>query len=223
MGLGGGGVNAGNGQRRQQPASNDGPPPGPTLKVGHGRAGTVEDRPSDAPAVLRQPLFGQTRAFCDHVTLEGESVEALPSEWLDSRLEKNGVTFIRYLSDDLTLEKTYRLQYGRMVIVAYTLRNLAAQERTFRLRITHELCPDYEEVIRRGRETLAFIDDPDAPGVINTHTHMPVTVHSSRPWQALETREDFCALTLVLVFDVTIGPRSEQKFEMKLARGKEPR
>jgi hypothetical protein len=176
----------------------------------------------EAPPVIRRPLYGQTRAFCDLVALQGE-VEELPAEWLDSRLEKNGVTFIRYLSDELTLEKTYRLQYGRMVIVAYTLRNLAAEERTFRLRITHELCPDYDDVIRHGRETLAFIADPEAPGVLNTRTHTPITVHSSRPWQALETREDFCALALGLVFDVTIGPRSEQKFEMKLARGKEPR
>lgn len=190
----------------------------------------------DGPAVSGRPLieasevrslFGQTRAFCDHVTLEAGAEEELPNDWLDSRLEKNGVTFIRFLSDELTLEKTYRLQYGRMVIVAYTLRNLAAREQTFRLRITHELCPDYEEVIRHGRQALAFAGEAkgeaDPPGVVNTYTHMPITVHSSRPWQALETREDFCALTLGLIFDVTLGPRSEQKFEMKLARGKEPR
>lgn len=181
----------------------------------------------DVPASPCQPLFGQTRSFCDHVTLENSADESLPAEWLDSRLEKNGVTFIRYLSDELTLDKTYRLQYGRMVIVAYTLRNHDARERTFRLRITHELCPDYDEVIRFGRGTLAFIGEangePEPPGVLNTRTNMPVTVHSSRPWQALETREDFCALTIGLIYDVTIGPRSEQKFEIKLARGKETR
>ena len=172
-----------------------------------------------APEAQWQPLSAQTRAFCDLVTLDTAEAEEAPLDWLDSRLEKNGVTFIRYISDELTLEKSYRLAYSRMVVVSYTLRNLDARERTFKLRITHELCPDYAEVIRGGRGTLAFVDG-ETLGVVNTHTQTPITVQSNRPWQAVEKREDFCALTVGLVYEVSIGPRSEQKFEMKLVRGK---
>ncbi|HLF01785.1 MAG TPA: hypothetical protein VI547_07390, partial [Anaerolineales bacterium] len=172
-----------------------------------------------APEAQWQPLSAQTRAFCDLVTLDTAEAEEAPLDWLDSRLEKNGVTFIRYISDELTLEKSYRLAYSRMVVVSYTLRNLDARERTFKLRITHELCPDYAEVIRGGRGALAFVDG-ETPGVVNTHTQTPITVQSNRPWQAVEKREDFCALTVGLVYEVSIGPRSEQKFEMKLVRGK---
>ncbi len=170
-----------------------------------------------------QPLIAQTRAFADHVTLDTGEPEEPPLDWLDSRLEKNGVTFVRFLSDELTLEKTYRLAYHRMVIVSYTLRNHDARERSFKLRVTHELCPDYDEVIRGGRNALAFVSDAETSGVINTRTQTSVTVQSSRPWQSLEQREDFCALTIGLVYDVIIGPRSEQKIEIKLARSKETR
>jgi Glycosyl hydrolase family 57 len=168
-----------------------------------------------------QPLSAQTRVFCDLVTLDATTnKEDPPVEWLDSRLEKNGVTFIRYLSDELTLEKSFRLGYGRMVIVTYQLRNHDTRERSFRVRITNELTPDYDDVLRGGRGSLAFIESEDAPGVVNTRTGTPVTIQSSRPWQAVEHREDFYALNLGLVFDITMGPRSEQKFELKLARGK---
>ena len=85
------------------------------------------------------------------------------------------------------------------------------------------MCPDYDEVIRGGRSALAFVNDAEAPGVINTRTQTSVTVQSSRPWQSLEQREDFCALTIGLVYDVIMGTRSEQKIEIKLARSKETR
>lgn len=170
-----------------------------------------------------QPLVAQTRAFVDHATLDAGGPEEPPVDWLDSRLEKNGVTFVRFLSDELTLEKTYRLGYNRMVIVVYTLRNHDSRERSFTLRVTHELCPDYDEVIRGGRGALAFVDDAGAPGVINTRTQTSITVQSNREWRGLEQREDFCALTLGLIYDVTIGPRSEQKFEIKLVRSRESR
>jgi len=39
-----------------------------------------------------QPLIAQTRAFADHVTLDAGEPEEPPLDWLDSRLEKNGVT-----------------------------------------------------------------------------------------------------------------------------------
>ncbi len=178
-----------------------------------------------APTVAeskRRPLSAQTRCFCDLVKLDVNQAEDLPSEWLDSRLEKNGVTFIRYLSDELTLEKSFRLAYGRMVVVSYHLRNHDTRERSFRLRITNELCPDYDEVIRGGRAALEFIESADAPGVLNTRTGTPVTVQCSGKWDGLERREDFCALTLETIFNITMSPRSEQKFEMKLARGKTP-
>jgi hypothetical protein len=177
----------------------------------------VAEAPTESNVV--QPLSAQTRALSDLVTLKGQTVEELPLEWLDSRLEKNGVTFIRYLSDQLTLEKTFRLAYGRMVLVAYTLRNLDSQEQSFRLRITNELCPDYESVIATGRKSLAFVSG-EVPGVINTQTQTSVTIQSSRPPDLMEQREDFCALTVGLVYDVTIGPRSEQKIELKLAKSK---
>ncbi|MBM4425534.1 MAG: hypothetical protein FJ030_19515 [Chloroflexi bacterium] len=177
-------------------------------------------RPADGGETV-QPLIAQTRALADFVTLDG-GAEAPPLEWLDSRLEKNGVTFVRYLSDELTLEKSYRLAYHRMVIASYTLRNHDASDRSFRLRVTNELCPDYDDVIRGGRGSLAFIGG-DTPGVINTRTQTSVTAQSSRAPQALEQREDFCALTIGLVYDMTIGPRSEQKLEIKLARSKETR
>jgi hypothetical protein len=172
-----------------------------------------------APEGQWQPLAAQTRAFCDLVTLDAAEAEEVPLDWLDSRLEKNGVTFIRYLSDELTLEKSFRLAYGRMVIVSYTLRNHDPRERAFKLRITHELCPDYAEAIRGGRDSLAFLDG-ESPGVVNTRTLTPIIVQSSRPWQAVEKREDFCALTVGLVYEITLSPRAEQKFEVKLVRGK---
>lgn len=166
-----------------------------------------------------QPLATQTRALSDLVTLAGSNIEEPPLDWLDSRLEKNGVTFIRYLSDDLTLEKSYRLAYGRMVVVAYTLRNHAASDRSFRLRITNELCPDYDAVIAAGRAALTFIEG-EAPGVLNTHTQTSVTLHSSRAADEVEHRADFCALTLGLVYAITLGPHAEQKLELKLVKSK---
>jgi hypothetical protein len=132
-------------------------------------------------------------------------------------LEKNGVAFVRYLNDELTIEKTLRLTQGRAVCT-YVLRNLDTAERRLRLRVTHELCPDYDDVLRGGRGALEFIDDADAPGVINTRTGTAVTVHATRPWQTLERRVDFYALTIGLVYDVTLAPRSEQRFDMKLKR-----
>jgi len=45
-------------------------------------------------------------------------------------------------------------------------------------------------------------------------------VQSNRQWQAVEQIENFCALTIGLVYEVTLGARSEQKFEVKLVRGK---
>jgi Glycosyl hydrolase family 57 len=173
----------------------------------------------EAPAGTRQPISAQTRALCDLVTLKGATVEEIPLEWLDSRLEKNGVTFIRYLSDQLTLEKSYRLAYGRMVIVSYTLRNLDEREQSFRLRITNELCPDYESVIAVGRKALTFIEG-EAPGVLNIQTQTSVTIQANRAPDAVEQREDFCALNVGLVYNVTLGPRSEQKIEVKLAKSK---
>lgn len=175
--------------------------------------------PTVEPAT-RQPLSAQTRCFSDIVKLDTSATEDLPAEWLDSRLEKNGVTFIRYLSDELTLEKSFRLAYGRMVVVTYHLRNHDTRERSFALRVTNELCPDYDEVIRGGRGALEFIESDDAPGVLNTRTGTPVTVQCSGQWDGLVQREDFCALTLETIFNITMSPRSEQKFEMKLARGK---
>lgn len=169
---------------------------------------------------LWQPLSAQTRAACDLVTLEGQLTEEKPIEWLDSRLEKNGVTFIRYLSDALTLEKSYRLAYGRMVIVSYTLRNLDdTKDHSFRLRITNELCPDYDVVLAKGRKALDYVMG-EAPGVINTQTQTAVTIQSSRTPDAIEHRDDFCALTLGYTYNITIGPRSEQKIELKFAKSK---
>jgi hypothetical protein len=162
------------------------------------------------------PLQAQTRAFSDHVKLDGAASEELPVDWLDSRLEKNGVTFIRYLSDELTLEKTLKFAHGK-VLAAYTLRNHDTSERSLKLRVTNELCPDYAEVIRGGRAALKFVEG-EASGVMNTRTGTAILVHSSRPWQALERRVDFCALTVGLTYEVALAPRSEQKFEIKLNR-----
>ncbi len=171
------------------------------------------------------PLLAQTRAFCDYIQLAPDRAEEPPLEWLDSRLEKNGVTFVRYLSDVLTLEKSYRLAYNRMVVVSYTLRNHDSCEHSYRLRITHELTPDYDEVIRAGRGALAFCPGKgeaggETPGVVNPRTQTSVTIQSSRAWPTMEKREDFCALTIGLACEVNLGARSEQKFEMKLVRGK---
>jgi hypothetical protein len=162
------------------------------------------------------PLTAQTRVFSDHVLIDADGREEIPHEWLDSRLEKNGVTFIRYLSDELTLEKTLRFAHGK-ALAAYTLRNHDARERSLRLRVTNELCPDYAEVIRGGRGALAFLEG-DAPGVVNTRTGAAITISSTRAWNALEQRTDFCALTIGLAYEVILSPRSEQKFELKLSR-----
>jgi hypothetical protein len=188
--------------------------------IWHGESVPVKVAVAPAPADAQwQPLAAQTRALCDLVTLAGSAVEEPPKDWLDSRLEKNGVTFIRYLSDDLTLEKSYRLAYGRMVIVSYTLRNHASEERSFRLRITNELCPDYDAVITGGRKALAFMPG-ETLGVLNTVTQTSVTLQPSRAPDAVEQREDFCALTVGLAYDVALGARSEQKLEVKLAKSK---
>ncbi|MBI3242042.1 MAG: hypothetical protein HYZ49_07100 [Chloroflexi bacterium] len=162
------------------------------------------------------PLFGQTRGFSDHIIVDSGNQEEPPHEWLDSRLEKNGVAFIRYLSDELTIEKSLRFAHGK-VAAAYTVRNHDTRERSVRLRVTNELCPDYAEVIRGGRGALAFLDG-EAPGVTNTRTGASIVLNSSRAWQSLERREDFCALTIGLTYDFTLSPRSEQKFELKLGR-----
>jgi len=161
-------------------------------------------------------LSGQTRVFSDHVLIDSSDHEEPPHEWLDSRLEKNGVTFIRYLSDELTLEKSLRFAHGK-VMAAYTVRNHDTRERIVRLRVTNELCPDYAEVIRGGREALAFVDG-EMPGVANTRTGTTLLFNSSRAWQDLEQRQDFCALTIGLTYDLKLSPRSEQKFELKLGR-----
>ncbi len=168
-------------------------------------------------AAPQWPFTAQTRAFSDHVQFDSNADEEPPVEWLDSRLEKNGVAFLRYLNDELTIEKTLRLVHGRAVCT-YVLRNLGATECRLRLRVTHELCPDYDEALRGGRGALEFLDDPDAPGVINTRTGAAITAHATRPWQTLERRVDFYALTVGLIYDVTLAPRSEQRFDMKLKR-----
>ncbi|MBI5292631.1 MAG: hypothetical protein HY872_12220 [Chloroflexi bacterium] len=171
------------------------------------------------PGEAVMPLMAQTRAFADYVTLDTQSAEQPPEEWLDSRMEKGGVTFIRYLSDELTLEKTLRFVLGKLV-AGYTLRNHDRKERSLRLRVTSELCPDYMDVVRYGRGALQFVNNAagDAPGVQNTRTQTTLALGSTRSWQALEQRVDFCALTLGLTFDVTLGPRSEQRFELRLKR-----
>jgi len=162
------------------------------------------------------PLIAQTRAFADHVLLNSDENESRPEEWLDCRLEKNGVTFIRYLSDELTLEKSFRISRNNAV-ASYTLRNHDTQPRSFRLRVTHELCPDYAEVIRGGRDALRFIEGR-MPGALNTRTQTALVVTATRMWQSVERRVDFCALTIGLIYDVTLAPRSEQRFDMRLER-----
>jgi hypothetical protein len=56
--------------------------------------------------------------------------------------------------------------------------------------------------------------------VLNTVTQTSVTLQPSRAPDAVEQREDFCALTVGLAYDVALGARSEQKLEVKLAKSK---
>lgn len=164
----------------------------------------------------RPPLQAQARVFLDSIILDGGAAAVETDHWLDSRLEKGGITFINYLTDELTMEKTLRFVYGR-VSAAYMIRNHDNRPRSMRLHIRHELCPDYDEVVKGGRDSLKFIDG-GKPGVLNTRTGTAIVIQSSREWQAVEQRVDFCALTVGLTYDMALAPRSEQRFEIRLGR-----
>jgi len=72
-------------------------------------------------------------------------------------------------------------------------------------------------VIRGGRDALRFIEGR-MPGALNTRTQTALVVTATRMWQSVERRVDFCALTIGLIYDVTLAPRSEQRFDMRLER-----
>ncbi|MEW5986227.1 MAG: hypothetical protein AB1791_06305 [Chloroflexota bacterium] len=161
------------------------------------------------------------RGLVDHFQLDGGE-EAAAGEWLEYRLgselspvTSHQVTFVRPLHPAIHLQKSYSLA-GRRIHAHYAFTNRDVAVHRLQWRVTNELCPDYAEVVRHGRHTLAFTEAGGDQGVVNTRSGRTILLHSSLPPAGIETAEVLLALELSLAFEMELEPESEMGLELQL-------
>lgn len=175
--------------------------------------------PGQAGHFSRPPA--RQRAMVDYFRLHDEEA-ATAGAWLEYRLNseplsmtRDPVAFIRSLHPAVHLEKTYNLREGQ-IRVRCSFYNRDTTRHELQWRVTNELCPDYAEVVRYGRQALSFTEIEGNTGVVNTLTGRAISLRSSRPAAAVETAEAFLALEVGLAFDLELEPETTMEIELEL-------
>lgn len=164
----------------------------------------VFDCPPD-PNGQWMPVPIQTGALNDDWRVEGGTDGAMAADrYIDYRFEPETITFVNAVLPGVIITK--RIQLGRNSIdLAYTARNTLNRRRRLSWRWSHELSPDYAEVLDRGRPALVG----ESGGVRNTVTGAAVTVEAGVPWQSTAIEPGLLALHWHGRHDVELASRGE--------------
>ncbi len=149
----------------------------------------VYDCPPD-PNGQWVPAPIQTGCLNDAWRVEGGTDGAMAADhYIDYRFETDTITFVNAVLPGLTITKQVRL--GRHGIeLSYTARNTLTRRRRLSWRWSHELSPDYAEVLDHGRQALAG----EPGGVRNTVTGAAISVEASVPWHTTAIEPGLLAL-----------------------------
>jgi hypothetical protein len=174
--------------------------------------------PQPAPTeAAPQPRRAQTGALNDWIKVD-RGDEQPPDSFLDYRFEPDWIAYLNALTLNLVVDKRVRL-IPEGIAAHYTLRNLADRKRRLRWRLSHEMNPDYAEVLLGGQAALqAYLHDGRHPAVVNTRTQAALVVEASRPWTAWESRSELLALDLWLTLELEVPARGEAQLELNLMR-----
>lgn len=169
------------------------------------------------PGTFR-PLAARRRGLFDLIMLDGD--EELPAgEWVNTDSAANLILFTRPVAPDLTLHKTIWLTDGA-ILVRYDWQNDSPAGHLIRIRVVNELAPDYETVVRSGRDSLAFVESQSQPGVVNLESGYGVYLNFDRPVTTIHYDEAFLSLELGLTWQLEIPPQTTQSLTLILRSGK---
>lgn len=165
------------------------------------------------PGTFR-PLPARRRGLLDLIILDGD--EELPAgEWLEAQFSENRLRFTRPVAPDLTLYKTIWLEDGA-IWARYEWQNDSPAGHLIRIRIVNELAPDYETVVRSGRDCLDFVESEREPGVVNVESGYGVYVTFDRPVTTSHYDEAFLSLELGLTWQLELPPQTIQQLTLSL-------
>ena len=193
-------------------------------RLGHRLPGWIFEREPRELTVYRKrtrrsgqrlPLRAQVGALND-VIVDDRGEEYAPDLFFDYRLEPDGPCYLNHYLPDLAIEKRVR-QNAEGLAAHYTFVNRAQDERRLRLKSSHELNPDYREVLSGGRAALDFyMHEGLYPGVVNAVTKQAIALEPSMEWTRLEQTVNLLALEVWLTFELTLPARGEKTLEIKL-------
>jgi hypothetical protein len=169
-----------------------------------------------APNGAVRPLTAQTGALNDWLTLD-RGDEQKPDRFLDYRFEADDVIgYLNALTPGLRIDKRVAL-IDNGLRVHYTLSNQTDRKHRLRWRMTHELNPDYAEVLAGGRAALAAEWPAGGPPVVrNTRSGAAIVVRPSEAWVEGGHSFNLLSLDLWLSFDWELPARAEKDFTLEV-------
>jgi hypothetical protein len=164
----------------------------------------------------RQPLAAQRRGLVDFITLD-DHLESDPGAWCAFQLDEATptATFNRPLLAGLSLEKRISLD-DNAVVAHYTFHNQDTAAYTIQLRLLNELCPDYADVVRHGRQALSGREVEGYLTVHNAVTGAAVSIRPSSLWMDGNFHEALLALEVEQTFRFGVEPNSSRALSIQL-------
>lgn len=158
----------------------------------------------------------QRRGFTDYIQVDGAD-PADAGEWLQTVVDDGEVSYERPLSSGLTLNKTFRLHDGELV-VDYAWTNDSENAVRVVWCTLSELTPEYVSVLFKGRKALQFIEDEERPGVRNSDTGDEVRLIGDAMPDSVHYHEGLLSLEVVLQYELEMAAGEEQCVTIRAQR-----
>ena len=160
---------------------------------------------------LLPALPAQRRGCLDEIVVDETAVTL---KTFNAGNHPQQIHYNQQLMPDLYFYKQYRLTSAGLA-VTYQFHNKDEVMHHIYLTVINELCPDYEVVVKNGREALAFVREAQTPAVRNTITGNAIQLSSSQS-SSVSYHEAFLALEIHQSFALALSPDQAITFTLTL-------